>query len=67
MSQEMIEITFEDDGNVKIEASGYRGGACETATRPFEEVLGVVSGPRQLKPEHRLPATVATAKAGGPK
>ena len=28
------------DGKVEIEASGFKGGACDAATRAFEEVLG---------------------------
>jgi hypothetical protein len=67
MAHKMIEFTFEDDGTVKIEASGFQGGSCEQATRPFEEALGVVRGQRQLKPEHRLAAIAAEATAWGPK
>lgn len=28
------------DGKVEIEASGFKGGACDAATKGFEEVLG---------------------------
>jgi hypothetical protein len=28
------------DGQVEIEASGFKGGACDAATKAFEEVLG---------------------------
>ncbi len=35
------EVTFIiADGEVKIEASGFTGGACDAATKAFEEVLG---------------------------
>lgn len=61
--REEITITFNDDGSTKVEGSGFRGAACEKATRPFEEALGVPEGQRQIKPEHRLPATNAV-KAG---
>lgn len=28
------------DGQVEIEAKGFKGGACEAATKAFEDVLG---------------------------
>lgn len=34
-------ITFViDGGEVEIKASGFKGSACEAATREFEEALG---------------------------
>lgn len=29
-----------DNGKVEIEATGFTGGACDAATKAFEEVLG---------------------------
>jgi Protein of unknown function (DUF2997) len=38
MSREII-FTI-GDGQVEIEAKGFKGGACEAATKAFEDVLG---------------------------
>ena len=38
MSKQIVFII--DNGTVEIEASGFTGGACEAATKAFEEVLG---------------------------
>ena len=59
-----IEITFDEKGQAQVEAKGYRGAGCTTDTRPFEDALGVLSTPRQLKPEFHQVAE-ATVKAGG--
>lgn len=44
MSKQVI-FTIEG-GEVKIEASGFKGGACDAATKAFEEILG---GPGEKK------------------
>ena len=31
-----------ETGDTKIEAHGYQGKQCEVATKPFEDVLGLV-------------------------
>jgi hypothetical protein len=37
----MKQVTFTiHDGKVEIKAEGFVGGACEAATKAFEEVLG---------------------------
>jgi hypothetical protein len=38
-------------GEVRVEAEGYEGMSCLSATQPFEEALGVVEGDRTYKPE----------------
>lgn len=38
-------------GEVKVEAEGFEGLSCLSATQPFEEALGVVEGEREFKPE----------------
>ncbi|MBD2564697.1 DUF2997 domain-containing protein (plasmid) [Nostoc sp. C052] len=38
-------------GEVKVEALGFEGLTCLSATQPFEEALGVVQGEREFKPE----------------
>lgn len=44
MSKEIV-FTI-GDGQVELEAKGFKGSACEAATKAFEEVLG---GPIQNK------------------
>ncbi|MBN3962167.1 DUF2997 domain-containing protein [Nostoc sp. NMS8] len=46
-------------GEVRVEALGFEGLSCLSATQPFEEALGVVQGEREFKPEaqtQRIPA-----------
>ncbi|MCC5633486.1 DUF2997 domain-containing protein [Nostoc sphaeroides] len=38
-------------GSVKVEAEGFEGLTCLSATQPFEEALGVVEGEREFKNE----------------
>lgn len=39
MSQKSVTFII-DKGQVEIEATGFTGGACDAATKAFEEVLG---------------------------
>jgi len=34
-----IEITIDEDGEVTVEAFGYKGGACVKATQPLVDAL----------------------------
>lgn len=43
-----IEVDIAPDGEVKIEAFGFQGGACLAATKEIEEALGKASG-RKMK------------------
>jgi len=45
-----IEITFTPLGEVTIEAIGFKGKACEAATKAIEQALGAVTT-RKAKPE----------------
>ncbi|MBX9258092.1 DUF2997 domain-containing protein [Desmonostoc muscorum CCALA 125] len=38
-------------GEVRVEAEGFEGLSCLSATQPFEEALGVVEGDRIYKDE----------------
>lgn len=51
-----IEVTISPTGEVAVEAVGFKGGACEAATKAIEEALGTVSD-RKIKPEHHQTAT----------
>ena len=46
-----IEVTIEPDGQIKIDAIGFKGADCDQATRYLEEALGVI-GQKQKKPEY---------------
>ena len=46
-----IEILIQPNGEIQIEAVGFKGGACEKATAAIEQALGV-AGKRQKKPEY---------------
>lgn len=50
-----IIITISPDGKVHVEAKGFRGRACKTATEAYEKALGLVEEV-QLKPEFRMAA-----------
>lgn len=54
-----IEVTIDPTGAVTIEATGFRGGACEQATKEIEEALGLQKA-RKKKPEYHA-LRVATA------
>lgn len=41
MKQVTIEI--DTDGNIKVEAAGFKGADCEKATKALEEALGKTS------------------------
>ena len=50
-----IEIIIEANGEIKIDAVGFKGPDCEKATQFLEEALGVV-GERRKKPEYQVSA-----------
>ena len=45
-----IEITVSPNGDISIDAIGFKGADCEQATKYLEEALGVVAQ-KQRKPE----------------
>ena len=45
-----IELTIDAEGNVKIEAHGYKGRGCLEATKAIEEAIGI-AGKRTQKAE----------------
>lgn len=49
----MKSVTFTiHGGEVTVEAHGFKGSACEVATKAFEEVLGNNVSGKKLKAEH---------------
>jgi hypothetical protein len=46
-----IEITVSPNGEIQIDAVGFKGPDCEQATKFLEEALGVV-GQKVKKPEY---------------
>jgi Protein of unknown function (DUF2997) len=55
----IIVFTIEDSGSVAIETSGFKGKACEAATKAFEEALGGSVTGKSKKPEYFQRETVA--------
>ena len=49
--KQTIEIIIAPNGDVQIDAVGFKGADCETATRYLEETLGIVNN-RVRKPEY---------------
>lgn len=49
MSEKIVTFII-DGGKVEIEATGFTGGACDAATKAFEEILGGnVSGKKRTQ------------------
>jgi hypothetical protein len=46
-----IEVTVSPEGEVKIAAVGFKGNACEKATKALEEAMGI-PGKRTKTPEY---------------
>ena len=60
-----IEIIISPQGQVQIDAVGFKGPDCELATRFLEEALGQV-GAKQKKPEfHSTAQKTHQQKLGG--
>ncbi len=57
-----IVINIAETGELTIEAVGYKGSACEKATKAMEQALGT-PGKRSKKPEYYQTNT-QTQKAG---
>jgi Protein of unknown function (DUF2997) len=48
--REQIQVIISPDGEVSIEALGFTDNTCTSATKPFEDGLGIVKQQRN-KPE----------------
>lgn len=46
-----VEVCVATDGSIQIDAVGFKGSDCETATKFLEDALGI-AGQRQHKPEY---------------
>lgn len=66
MSQKEVIFTIHD-GKVTIEASGFSGGACDAATKAFEEVLGGNPTNKTRKSEFYKTETVRLVNQGASK
>jgi hypothetical protein len=43
-----ITMTFDTEGDTKIEVEGYEGGTCLDATAAFENIFAKQSGDREM-------------------
>jgi hypothetical protein len=59
-----IEIIVSPNGEVQIDAIGFKGADCEQATRFLEEALGVV-GLKTKKPEYHASTITRTQQKLG--
>ncbi len=59
-----IEVTVSPQGDILIDAVGFKGADCEKATHFLEEALGVV-GPKQKKPEYHQRGRTAQSQRLG--
>jgi len=59
-----IEVIVSPNGEVSIDAIGFKGADCERATRYLEEALGVV-GKRVKKPEYQQRSQTKTQQRIG--
>jgi hypothetical protein len=57
-----ITVEVSPEGEVKIEAAGFRGNSCEKATAALEQAMGL-PGKRKHKPEYHAQEGV-TQKVG---
>ncbi len=56
-----ITIEIDAEGNVKVEAHGYKGIGCKDATKALEKALGAVTEDKD-KPELYQSESVITVK-----
>jgi hypothetical protein len=59
-----IEVIVSPIGEIKIDAVGFTGADCETATAYLEEALGVV-GQKVKKPEYQQRSRIKTQQRIG--
>ena len=57
-----IKATISPQGEVEIETTGFKGAACELATKELEKALGTTT--RKKKSPEYYAATVGQQKAG---
>jgi hypothetical protein len=62
--QKQIIVTVNQSGEIEIEAVGFKGNACEKATKALEDALGV-AGKRKKKPEYHFTSGVSQQQTIG--
>ena len=64
MSQKTVTFIV-DNGKVEIAATGFTGGACDAATKAFEEILGGnVAGKKRTAEFHKVAPVTLKQGAG---
>ncbi len=59
-----VEVIVSPNGEIQIDALGFKGANCERATRYLEEALGVIDN-RVKKPEYHIRNTSRTQQRVG--
>lgn len=57
-------VTVTPEGDVQIEATGFKGNACEKATAELEKAFGLLKS-KTKKPEYYVADTAAQQKMRG--
>lgn len=63
MTKKEIIVEIDGDGNINMEAIGFKGKACEVATKDFEDALGTLKN-RKYKKEYKMREQKIQAKIG---
>ena len=61
MAKGTVEVVIDPKGNVTIAATGFRGAACEQATKEIEEALGTVTSKKKTPEAYLKDSTAAQA------
>jgi hypothetical protein len=64
MNKRSIEVVVDTDGSIAIDAVGFKGDACDKATRFLEEALGQIAGKRRKPSYHERNQTRRQQRIG---
>ena len=64
MTSKHIIVEIDLDGNIVVDAVGFKGAECEKATKAIEDALGMKTGGTK-KPEYYESATQVQQRIGG--
>lgn len=67
MTVQIVEVSFDDDGNATIETAGFKGRECLIVTQPLKDALGVSVKmcPKPEMTQHLWPRALGAKKGMG--